>query len=57
MPDHLHIGLRGVVEESPEAIALAFMNETCRSMKINPIWRPSYYVGTVGAYNMNAVRE
>ena len=57
MPDHLHIGVRGVVEESPEAIALAFMNETCRSMKINPIWRPSYYVGTVGAYNMNAVRE
>jgi REP element-mobilizing transposase RayT len=57
MPDHLHIGLRGVVEESPEAIALAFMNEICRGMKINPIWRPSYYVGTVGAYNMNAVRE
>ncbi|MEQ1830759.1 MAG: transposase [Pirellula sp.] len=56
MPDHLHVGLRGVVAESPESIALALMNETCQRMKVNPIWRPSFYAGTTGAYNMNAVR-
>lgn len=57
MPDHLHLSLRGAVADSPEAIAMAYLNESCRRLKVNELWRPSYYVGTIGAYNMNAVRS
>jgi REP element-mobilizing transposase RayT len=57
MPDHLHLCLRGKAAESPEAIALDFMNESCRELRVAGLWRPSYYVGTTGAYNMNAVRR
>jgi REP element-mobilizing transposase RayT len=56
MPDHVHLCLRGVVADSPEAIALGYMNESCRRLGVAGLWRPSYYVGTTGAYNMNAVR-
>lgn len=57
MPDHLHLCLRGAVADSPEEIAIGFMNETCRRLEVVGLWRPSYYVGTTGAYNMNAVRK
>ncbi|MBL8812447.1 MAG: transposase [Planctomycetaceae bacterium] len=56
MPDHLHVCLRGAVADSPETIAIGYMNESCRKLGIMGLWRPSYYVGTTGAYNMNAVR-
>jgi REP element-mobilizing transposase RayT len=56
MPDHLHLCLRGAVADSPEAIALGYMNESCRRLGVVGLWRPSYYVGTTGTYNMNAVR-
>ena len=56
MLDHLHLFLRGVVAESPEAIAIGYMNESCRRLGVLGLWRPSYYVGTTGVYNMNAVR-
>jgi REP element-mobilizing transposase RayT len=46
MPDHLHLALRGNIEESPEEIALALMNNLAYALGQNPIWRPSYYVGT-----------
>ncbi len=29
---------------------------SCRKLGVVGLWRPSYYVGTTGAYNMNAVR-
>ena len=56
MPDHLHLCLCGAVTESPETIALSYMNESCRRLGALGLWVPSYYVGTTGAYNMNAVR-
>ena len=57
MPDHLHMCLRGALEDSPEAIAIGYMNESCRKLGVVGLWRPSYYVGTTGAYNMSAVRS
>jgi REP element-mobilizing transposase RayT len=57
MPDHLHLSIRGNVADSPETVAIAYMNETCRRLKAVGLWQPSYYVGTTGAYNMNAVRR
>jgi REP element-mobilizing transposase RayT len=57
MPDHLHVCLRGAVADSPETIAISYMNASCRKLGAVGLWRPSYYVGTTGAYNMNAVRR
>jgi REP element-mobilizing transposase RayT len=57
MPDHLHLALRGNIEQSPEEIALAIMNNLAYAFGQRPIWQPSYYVGTFGDYDMDAVRR
>ena len=57
MPDHVHIALRGNIEESPEEIALALMNNTAFAMGQNAIWQNGYYVGSFGEYDVNAVRK
>ena len=57
LPDHVHLSLRGAIADSPEAIAMAYLNDSCRMLRANELWRPSYYVGSIGAYNMNAVRS
>jgi len=56
MPDHTHVALRGVVSQSPEAIAVQFQNGIESHLRVNSLWQPSYYVGTFGAYNMKVVR-
>jgi len=57
MPDHVHLALRGNVEETPESIALGFMNNIAFQFGQRPVLRPSYYVGTFGEYDMGAVRR
>lgn len=56
MPDHIHIALGGDIEQSPQEIALAFMNNTAYGFGQKNIWRPSYYVGSFSEYDMGAVR-
>ena len=56
MPDHLHIALRGNVEDSPQDIALAFQNNLAYLMGNCRIWEYNYYAGTFGEYTMGAVR-
>lgn len=56
MPDHLHLVLRGNIEDSPATIALGFMNNLAYALGQQPVWRFGYYVGTCGEYDMNAVR-
>lgn len=56
MPDHIHLSLRGDVAHSPEDIALSFMNNIAFAFGQKAIFRPSYYVGTFGEYDMGAVR-
>ncbi len=57
MPDHVHLALRGMIEHSPEDIALSFMNNLAHMLHKGAVWRPGYYVGTFGEYNMNAIRR
>lgn len=57
MPDHIHMALRGNVEEAPEAIVLGFMNNIAFEFGQQPVLRPSYYAGTFGEYDMGAVRR
>ena len=56
MPDHVHMSLRGDIAYSPEDIALSFMNNVAFTFGQKSIFRPSYYVGTFGEYDMGAVR-
>ena len=57
MPDQLHLALRANIEQSPEKIALAMMNNLAYAFGQNPIWQSSYYAGTFGEYDMDAVRR
>ena len=56
MPEHVHFSLRGNIEHSPEEIALAFQNNLSYCLAKCRVWRETYYVGTFGEYDMNAVR-
>ncbi len=56
MPDHLHLALKGNPAESPECVALAFMNNTAYKLGLM-FWENGYYVGTFGEYTMRAVRS
>ena len=57
MPDHLHVALRGNIEQSPHEIALAFQNNLAYALGRGKIWQDTYYVGTFGEYNMRAIRR
>jgi putative transposase len=57
MPDHLHVALRGNIEHSPHETALAFQNNLAHALDRGRVWQATYYVGTFGEYNMNAIRH
>ncbi len=56
LPDHLHLALRGAVTQSPEEIALSFLNNLAHVLDQRPWWEAGYYAGTFGEYGMAAVR-
>ncbi len=56
MPDHLHLALRGNIEQSPQEIALAFQNNLAFALGQNAVWSHKYYAGTFGEYDMQAIR-
>jgi REP element-mobilizing transposase RayT len=56
MPDHIHAALRGNISDSPEGIALAFLNNLAYALGQKAVWQFSYYTGTFSEYNMDAVR-
>ncbi len=57
MPDHLHAALRGNVQQSPQEIALAFLNNLSYVMGYNRCWSFEYYAGTFSEYDVRAIRE
>lgn len=57
MPDHLHLALRGDIAQSPEEIGLAYLNNIAFAFGQQAVFRPGYYVGTFGDYDMGAIRR
>ena len=57
LPDHLHFTLACGYETSPEEVALSYMNNIAYKHGMLRMWMNSFYVGTIGPYDMNAVRE
>jgi REP element-mobilizing transposase RayT len=56
LPDHLHLAMRGDIEQAPEEIALSFLNNLAFVLGQRPWWQHGYYAGTFGEYGMAAVR-
>jgi len=57
LPDHLHATLGCRFNESPEEVALGYMNNLAFAHGMKPIFCNSYYVGTFGDYDMGAIRR
>ena len=57
MPDHLHLALRGNIEQSPLEIAAAYQNNLAYLLRQGRIWSRSFYVGTFGEYTTHALRK
>jgi REP element-mobilizing transposase RayT len=57
MPDHLHVALRGDVVQSPEEMALSFMNNSAFLLGRNRIWGDECYVGTFSEYDLATVQR
>ena len=54
---HIHVLLGAGVTDSPADIALSLMNNLAYVQGMRPAYRFSYYVGTFGPYDRNAVRR
>ena len=57
LSNHIHILLGVGVTESPASVALSLMNNLAYLQGMKPVFRFSYYVGTCGRYDRNAVRR
>jgi REP element-mobilizing transposase RayT len=56
LADHIHATIRFHYERSPGELAIAFMNNIAYLHGMRRLWPDSYYVGTIGPYNMDALR-
>ena len=57
LADHLHLTLGCDVKESPGDIALSYMNNLALAHGRTALFEESYYAGTFGPYDLNAVRQ
>lgn len=57
LPDHLHLALSAPPEMSPAEVVGAFQNNLAFVLGQRRVWRDTYYAGTLGDYDMQAVRR
>ena len=57
LSNHFHIALGCDVEARPADVALSFMNNIAYLRKMRAVLRFSFYVGTFGPYDRNAIRR
>jgi REP element-mobilizing transposase RayT len=57
LADHLHYTVRFHYDVAPAEIALLMMNRIRESHDGLRLWMDSFYVGSIGPYDMNAVRR
>ncbi len=55
LSNHVHVLLGAHVTESPASVALSIMNNLAYVQGMKPVLRFSYYVGTFGPYDRNAI--
>lgn len=57
LADHVHLTLGCALTESPLQVALSYMNNLAYSEGMKPLFEFSFYVGTFGEYDLDAVRR
>lgn len=57
LADHLHVTLGCNLGESPSEVALGYMNNLAYAEEMKRIFEFGFYVGTIGEYDLNAVRR
>jgi REP element-mobilizing transposase RayT len=55
LPDHVHLTLGCEIDQSPEEVAIGYLNNCAYVYGMKPVYRFSYYVGTFGEYDRGAV--
>jgi REP element-mobilizing transposase RayT len=55
LSDHLHLVAGVPFEQSPQDVALGYMNNLAFAQHMQAVFCPSYYVGTVGEYDTGAI--
>ena len=55
LADHVHLALGCGVDESPQEIALCYLNNCAYACGMKEIFMFSYYAGTFGEYDLGAV--
>ncbi len=55
LPDHVHITLGCDLSESPETVALAYMNNLAFAHGMTPVFRFSYFTGTFGEFDLGVI--
>lgn len=57
LPDHLHLFAGINHHESPQHVALGYMNNLAYAHGMQPVYSHGYYAGTIGPYHMQAIRK
>lgn len=57
LADHVHLTLGCSPGESPEDVALAYLNNLAFAHGMKPVFQFGFYVGTFGGYDLGAVRR
>jgi REP element-mobilizing transposase RayT len=55
--DHIHLTMRCGADVSPEEVALKYLNNLAYARDMQRVFQFGYYVGTIGPYDMEAVRR
>jgi REP element-mobilizing transposase RayT len=55
--DHVHLTMKCGADASPEDIALKYLNNLAYAHDMQRVFQFGYYVGTIGPYDMDAVRR
>jgi REP element-mobilizing transposase RayT len=53
--DHVHLTMRCKLEESPQDVALPYMNNVAYALGMKPALQFSYFVGTFGEYDLGVI--
>lgn len=55
LPDHIHLAIGCKLEESPEEIAMGYLNNLAFARGMRPVFRFGYFVGTFGEYDLGVI--
>jgi REP element-mobilizing transposase RayT len=55
LADHIHLTMGCKVDQSPEEVALSYLNNLAYAVGMTPNFQFGYYVGTIGEYDRGAV--